>query len=192
MLAQKSMRAASFVPNAVVILIALSACGDPEPVSQRLPSDPQGLCTTCGDCEEHFEVLTARHVQGPVDYPDVPPVGGPHSGCWGTWGVHDTELKTERWVHNLEHGGVVLLYNCENCAADIAKLAAFSSTHERTLVTPYAALPRRFAAVAWEYRLVTECLDLQAFETFYATRFDHGPESIEQAPDPLCAERPEL
>jgi hypothetical protein len=106
--------------------------------------------------------------------------------------VHDTELKTERWVHNLENGGVVLLYHCADCAADIAKLAAFSATHPRTIVTPYPMLPARFAVVAWEYRLVSDCLDLAAFEAFYAARFDHAPESIEQAPDVSCATQPEL
>jgi hypothetical protein len=28
----------------------------------------------------------------------------------GTWGVHDTPVIGDRWVHDLEHGGIVVLY----------------------------------------------------------------------------------
>ena len=107
--------------------------------------------------------------------------------------MHETEVRTERWVHNLEHGGVVLLYHCnDDCETDVQSLRDFVASHPRTLLTSYAALPQRFAAVAWEHRIVSECLDLAAIERFYAARVDHGPESLSDPPPVVCAERPQL
>jgi hypothetical protein len=132
---------------------------------------------------------------GTIDYPDPPPSSGPHNTCWGSWGVQSTPLRPERWVHNLEHGGVVLLYRCEaGCSAELEMLKSFVASHERTILTEYAPLPMpaRFAAVAWGYRLVSDCLDLRAFQAFYAEHFDQGPESISVGPGPECSEFPDL
>lgn len=140
-----------------------------------------------------MQATSAFHVTGQVPYPNLPPTGGDHSGCWDTWGVHEEEVRTERWVHNLEHGGVVLLYRCDDgCPDDVERLRAFVSNHARTLLTPYAKLPRRFGIVAWEHRLLSDCIDEAALERFYAARFDHGLESIDSEPSTICRERPEL
>jgi hypothetical protein len=138
-------------------------------------------------------VTSALHVTGPIDYPDPPPVGGPHHMCWGTWGVHTDVLEAERWVHNLEHGGIVYLDNCpDGCDTEIAQLSALVVSLPRTLLTSYALLPKRFAAVAWGYRLVSDCFDRDAFERFYAEHFDHGRESIADDPPSDCDEFPDL
>jgi hypothetical protein len=132
-------------------------------------------------------VSGASHANGPIAYPDPPPVGGSHNPCWGAWGVHDQPLAAEQWVHNLEHGGVVLLYRCPGgCASDVTRLAAFVRAHPRSLLTEYSSLPKRFALVAWGYRLLTDAIDDAAFEAFYASHFDHAPESIDSPPPSSC------
>jgi hypothetical protein len=164
-------------------------------VSDRysLAVDSGEVCASCGGCEEMLPVRSAQHVSGPVAYPDNPPVGGPHSACWGPWGVQEVPVRVERWVHNLEHGGVVLLYRCEGgCEAELQQLRAFVSAHPRTVLTAYDALPARFAAVSWGFRLLSDCLDLGALESFYAEHYDRGPESIASAPPVQCSEFPEL
>ena len=183
-----------FAPRvAWLVLFALGACAVDRGGRGPLLDGSGGLCSECGACEETLPVTSALHVTGMVDYPDVPPVGGPHSACWGTWGVHDEPLKTERWVHNLEHGGVVFLYRCdEGCDAEIASLKGRVAAHDRTILTQYDALPKRFAALAWGWRLVSDCLDLTAFEAFYEEHYDRGPESISTAPPVQCAEFPDL
>jgi hypothetical protein len=192
---QPSVENRTFSTLLALCALTLGACsqeGDsPKP---REPEVDAGLiCTSCGACEEEIDVTSALHVMGPIDYLDVPPVGGPHSPCWGNWGVQDTPLKPERWVHNLEHGGGVLLYHCpDGCDAEIAELKSFVGDHERTLLTEYDAMTQRFAAVAWEHRLVSDCLDLAAISHFYEVRFNRGPEAISSGPDTVCLERPEL
>ncbi|MSP61755.1 MAG: DUF3105 domain-containing protein [Myxococcales bacterium] len=48
-----------------------------------------------------------------VNYKANPPASGPH---WPEpkppWAAYSTVVPREAWVHNLEHGGIVLLFNC--------------------------------------------------------------------------------
>lgn len=151
------------------------------------PDTPQGLCTACGDCEETQAVTSAMHTNTPVTYPDTPPTSGPHNPCWARWGIHDEPLQAERWVHNLEHGGVVFLHHCpDGCETELTTLRTLASERERTVLAEYTSLPKRFAIVSWGHRLVSDCLDERAFAEFYAKNFDHGPESSAMHPNPSC------
>ncbi len=49
-----------------------------------------------------------------VPYQNDPPSSGPHWPSPAPWGFHQEVVPREWWVHNLEHGGVVLLFNCPN------------------------------------------------------------------------------
>jgi hypothetical protein len=146
------------------------------------------LCASCGGCEQVQTVGTNNyHTTDPITYPDPPPTSGPHNPCWARWGVATVQVLPERWVHNLEHGGIVFLYNCpDGCATDIATLTDLVTAHDRTVLTEYDALPGRFAVVAWGHRLVTSCVDPVAFAKFYTENFDHGSESESDQPDDSC------
>jgi hypothetical protein len=48
--------------------------------------------------------LEFHHVEGPVDYLQSPPVGGPHAETWWDCGVYDEPIRDENAVHSLEHG----------------------------------------------------------------------------------------
>jgi hypothetical protein len=169
------------------LLLVLSAACSSE------PARPTGtVCTTCGDCEEDRPVTSASHVLGPIDYPDPPPAGGDHYPCWTTWGVHTDVVPAERWVHNLEHGGVVYLYRDAAPGADggamsdatVAELTALVQELPRTVLTQYSLLPKAYGVVAWGHRLVSDCMDEKAARDFYAKHFDQAPESIPD--DPSC------
>jgi hypothetical protein len=135
-------------------------------------------CTSCGACVESRAVTSAQHVAGGIDYADKPPFGGSHDPCWTRFGVHEREVADEHWVHNLEHGAVVFLYHCpDGCEDELAALEFLAATRPFVLVMPYADLPTRFGAVAWGHRLLTECFDEGAFETFYELYSDQAPES---------------
>lgn len=133
------------------------------------------------------------HVMGRVDYPDTPPASGPHNGrCWSEWGVQQAEVPPERWVHNLEHGGVVFLYRCdEGCDSELTTLREFVNGHRFTLLTAYAELPTRFAVISWGVRMLSDCLDRDAFAAFYDAHVNRAPESIDSPPAPICASVPD-
>ena len=136
------------------------------------------------------KVTSANHVSGTVDYPDPPPVGGDHNACWAIWGIHKDAVPAERWVHNLEHGGIVFLYNCpDDCGDDAQALSEITDlvgSHPLAIITPYAGMTQKFAMVSWGRRLVTDCIDAQAAAAFYAVHVNHGPEQISDNPAPSC------
>jgi hypothetical protein len=137
--------------------------------------------------EQVVPVTGAAHVNGPLDYPDKPPVGGDHNPCWARWSVYERELSTERWVHNLEHGGVVFLFRCDgDCASEVLAMANVVNTNPQAILTPYAALPTRFAVVAWGVRLTSDCFDLARFQRFYDEHVGHGLEQVSSNPPSSC------
>jgi hypothetical protein len=145
------------------------------------------ICTVCGDCEEAFAVVERKHLVRPIAYPDYPPAGGPHDPCWAPWGVHETPVATARWVHNLEHGGIVYLYQPDDIdPGDLAELTRFVEEHGRTLVAPAPELTTTFAALAWGYRLLSSCFDIAATEQFRNERFARAPENIDGNPPANC------
>lgn len=137
-----------------------------------------GAAPGCGETRlERLPVTDRSHV-AEVAYDELPPVGGDHLDCWADYGVHDEPVAPGNWVHNLEHGAIVVLHDCvDGCAAELAALAAFSAA-QRVLMTPYDGLPTNFAAVAWGHRLTMDCLDMAALMTFYDDHFDMGLESV--------------
>lgn len=48
----------------------------------------------------------------PVTYNSNPPTSGPHNEKWERAGIYDQVLPDEKLVHSLEHGYVIISYNC--------------------------------------------------------------------------------
>jgi hypothetical protein len=184
------MRTFGFTLLLVSSSFASLACNsDHEP---KPPGEP--VCTSCGECEEELSIESAFHVDEPVDYADYPPAGGDHFVCWAVWGAHQRAVVTERWVHNLEHGGVVFLYGCdpeedEECKQARTFFDAFAQEHAFGFSTPKEAdkaMKTRFAALAWGYRLETDCFDEAAFRAFFDAHVNRAPESFATDPSPSC------
>jgi hypothetical protein len=152
------------------------------------------------------------HVQSgdKITYPVCPPASGKHVNKVGygpltpkVYGPDDGSVPNG-WVHNLEHGGLVLLYSCTKGACDakaIADLQAFSSGFPPSAVcgTPAGAvgpviarfeeMPTRFAALLWDRALYLDTLDpakINEFYTRYAERLDSAGKWI-APPEPQCA-----
>jgi hypothetical protein len=174
------MRSASRCFAFSALSLGLGACGNDREEAGDVEGGTTLVTSECG-VEERIAVRGANHVVGGITYPTNPPVGGDHDPCWAPWGVHDVTVPTERWVHNLEHGGVVFLHDCaDGCPGDeknLAELLDFVRTQApggreagHLLSTPYPGLPGRFAAVSWGHRLVLDCIDVQAAVAFYGLR----------------------
>ncbi len=145
------------------------------------------ICTSCGACEQALGQQMFTHRLDAIEYPDPPPAGGDHDPCWARWGVHTEAVPARNWVHNLEHGGVVFLHNCEApCDAELEAFTAIARANMRTLLTPYPDLPSRFALVSWGHRIVSDCVDDEAFQAFYDEHWNRGLESIGADPPAGC------
>ncbi len=142
--------------------------------------------------EEYLPTNDQRHIEGELSYLVYPPPGGPHNACWWEWGVSADEVPEERWIHNMEHGGVVFLYNCpEGCDEEVNQIITEFGDRERVIISPYSHMEWRFAVVAWEYRTLMNCLDIDALKRFYEDRFAKGPEDVAAMPSSGCMENDE-
>src|SRR5438874_915571 len=62
----------------------------------------------------------------PLTFKSDPPASGNHYSTWARSGVYTEPIEKGYWVHSLEHGYVVLLYNCPNgCPDTVQQLRQF-------------------------------------------------------------------
>ncbi len=173
-----------------VALFAGGMCTTAAGCSSREPSifdDQLRVCQDAGTTfvEEVVAPTSASHTEAPQSHDGKPPAGGDHSACWGSWGVHTQPLAPERFVHNLEHGGIVLTYNCpDGCEVERMWLETFASDNDLVVVTRYPELATRFGLSAWNARAFSDCLDPTFVRDFYARRVDRGPEQFALPPPP--------
>ena len=116
-----------------------------------------------------------------------PPTSGPHYGRWPVFRVYEQPVPWGFLLHGLEHGAVVIAYNCpDGCPAEVAAARALHAC-----VSPKAACPRppvivvpdptldvRFAAASWGHFLRARCFDPAPFARFIDAHADRGPESF--------------
>jgi hypothetical protein len=127
-------------------------------------------------------------------YKSYPPTNGPHYSVSGSapdpWGTVDT-LVEGQFVHNLEHGGIVVLYNCpsgSDCTSlknsltnYVQKLAPLEPTYNeaKIIMTPYSnGMQKKVALVAWKYIEFLDSYDQNAITQFYENHVDQGPEAV--------------
>ena len=118
-----------------------------------------------------------------VAWQSDPPHSGPHYPTWEAWGEHETVVPRGNWVHNLEHGGIVLSYRCnDDCEPelDVLREVVAARPELRILLTPDPLLPGadRFAAVSWTWIHRFDAPDLDTLLCFADQHEGHGPEDV--------------
>ena len=87
----------------------------------------------------------AGHYNNPIGlcYDESPPSSGPHRSMWGRWGEYEY-MPPQRYIHNLEHGGIAILYHpcVEKEIVDSLRTLACSRPDDdggefRWVLTPY-------------------------------------------------------
>ncbi len=96
-----------------------------------------------------FEIESGNHVDGPVEYPQTPPVGGNHSREWQNCGVYTEPLANEPAVHALEHGAVWITYDAPLDPVEVDTLAGYAANQTHVLVSPFEGLPAPIVTSAW-------------------------------------------
>ncbi len=125
---------------------------------------------------ETFEVTSATHTTDPVDYPQDPPVGGPHDPSWQRCMVYDAPVRKENAVHSQQHGAVWITYQPDLPESDREILAELAEGQQYLLISPYPGLKDPVVASAWGAQLRLDDVNdprLQAFIDRYA---GNGPE----------------
>jgi hypothetical protein len=99
-----------------------------------------------------------------------PPTSGPHYAVPAIFGRYEEELEPARVVHNLEHGGIFILYGNKVPDATVEQLIGFYDDHKTgTIMAPLNRLGEKFALGAW-------VVDGDIDNAFLAkcTQFDEG------------------
>ena len=169
-------------------LFVLVGCGDP--VGSRPLHYELG---TCGVVDILDEDVGDHVAQGStIEWSTNPPTSGPHFSLWAAWDRSYGTLDRGFWVHNLEHGAVVLAHRCDaGCPDEIAQLAAAvlalpedakceAPIRARALVVADPLLPddRSFAAIAWGALYSASCVDPDAIAEFAGDFYGRAPENL--------------
>lgn len=156
-------------------LALASACG-----SSTTPDQPK-------DCSavalNHVAGGATTHVAS-CDDPSAcgngqnPPTGGPHCSTPLNCRSFSSEQKVCSWVHNLEHGHAVLLYNCPDGCPDIVDgLNQLRLDRTRVLITPDSSLPTKVGAVVWGYSWTGDAFDANAINCLLTHQDEEAPEA---------------
>lgn len=102
------------------------------------------------------------------------------------WGVHEEFLADEIRLHNLEHGGVGVHYNCpDGCDELVGQLTEIVDRSRdgglKVLLSPYPDMPTKISLTAWTF--------IDAFDEFDEERvkdFIRSHESSQNAPEPTA------
>ncbi|MGH8932003.1 MAG: DUF3105 domain-containing protein [Egibacteraceae bacterium] len=124
-----------------------------------------------------FEVTSRDHVEGNIDYPQDPPVGGPHNPVWQNCGFYDELVPKETAVHSMEHGAVWITYAPDLPADQVETLQSLAA-QPYVLVTPYQGLPAPVVASAWGKQLQVESAADPQLASF-VDEFANGPQTPE-------------
>jgi len=143
-----------------------------------------------GDCEiETFPPLARDHVEElPADYEynSVPATSGLHSAQTAIWNLYDQPVPQINYVHNLEHGGVVVQYGSEVPDSTVAQIAEWYQEDTRGLiVAPLSpdheeedpTLANKVVLVSWTHMMRCSTFDEEAFDTFSDDYRGDAPEA---------------
>jgi Protein of unknown function (DUF3105) len=117
-----------------------------------------------------------------------PPTSGPHYAIAAIFGIYEDELEMARVVHNLEHGGIYILYGKNVPDATVEQLRAFYDDHKTgTIMAPLDRLGNTFALGAWvvdgdtHNGFLAKCTTFNenATATFFRSLQFRGPERFD-------------
>jgi hypothetical protein len=166
---------------------------------------------SCAVKIESPPLLPGNHVDIGTDittWDSNPPSSGDHYPIWAAFQEYTTPVPRGYYVHDLEHGAVVLLYNCSllgdagldpdggdagdaatPCDALVAGLRQVvasmptdplcdPSIRVRYVLTPDPLIAYPVAAAAWGWTYNASCLDVPTLEAFAQDHYAQGPEDF--------------
>lgn len=120
----------------------------------------------------------------PVAYNSTPPTSGPHYESIVPWGILREPQRYERLVHNLEDGGVVIYYQCEDGCPELVDqleeiVASYLSADRHIVLAPndpawrsgagellHQDMEARIALAAWQRLDKFDEVDAERIQAF--------------------------
>ena len=168
-----------FIAVAALIVIAAAAVGIGFIVSGGDDDGDSGAVGGSGDCRRQtFPALEANHVgELPDDYEynSIPATSGFHDAQTAIWNLYDEPVPQINYVHNLEHGGVVVQYGSGVPASAVTQVADwYQQDTNGLIVAPLAPeleeeapnLADKLVLTSWTHMMTCTTFDEGAFDDF--------------------------
>jgi hypothetical protein len=121
----------------------------------------------------------------PINYKSYPPASGTHYPEPTKAGFYPTPLPEGTFVHNLEHGYIVVLYKPSLDAASQQQLRQIVQDFPKSkfgtvklVVAPYDKMDAPITALAWDWKQPLDIFDRDQLVQFYRAHVDRGPEDL--------------
>ncbi len=126
----------------------------------------------------------------PITWSTNPPATGEHYAVWAQFDRSYTSLDRGYWLHDAEHGAIVLLYNCPtDCPDVVAGLIGVAQRmaidhgctlpiRHRAIVAADPLIPTQVGAVAWDVSYTATCVDAAYLDAFAHDHYEMGPEDF--------------
>ena len=134
---------AAFVVLALAVVVPV--------VIQRLRAGQEAAVAADLSEVRDYPDLPRDHVEGDVDYAQVPPVGGKHDPVWLDCGAYDAPVRDENAVHDLEHGSVWITYRPDLDTAGLRTLTEVLP--QNGILSPFDGLPAPVVVTVWGRQL---------------------------------------
>ena len=115
----------------------------------------------------------------PGGYSTSPPTSGPHSTQVANWGEQG-QVPEILQVHALEHGGVLVQYNCPTaCRELISQLRSITEKYDsKVILAPYTNMDSLIALTSWGKIDLLDEFDRERIEEFVDKNRNHAPENV--------------
>jgi uncharacterized protein DUF3105 len=174
--------------------LCVAGCGDdgPHVQSSVVPVTQSGPTGDCSVVQRSYAGGSSEHLAecSDIRYATSPPVFGDHYPVWAAYQTYDFAVPLGYLVHDLEHGAMVIFYDCpDGCDDEVASAQAFidalpddprcgADVRLQVILVPRPGLGSRWAASTWGHSLNADCLDPQAFAQFYRDHHAQGRENL--------------
>lgn len=180
---------------------ACSTQTEPAPAAAPLPNGSPG---PLGQVQSD---MGRNHIIAPANqrYAACPPASGPHypppdGPIPARYYSPDDATLPEGWIHNLEHGGLVVLYSCDKGACDAPTQQALQDLFKSfpdspvckkpkgnigPVITRFEEMQKPIAALLWGRVLFQDKLDTAQILEYFRTQAElHNPEPQCARPSP--------
>lgn len=112
-------------------------------------------------------------------YSTTPPTSGSHSSQTPSWG-EQREVPEILQVHALEHGGVLVQYNCPTGCRDLVQqLRSITRNYSsKVILAPYSRMSSGIALTSWGKIDLLDKFDQERIEEFVKKNRNRAPESV--------------
>lgn len=112
------------------------------------------------------------------DYETNPPTSGPHDPQPAPWGSYREPVETEKLVHNLEHGGIIVHYKDLGDSEVDALENLVDSYRNGVISNPNDSIDAPIAIASWTKSMECEQYSSEVIHGYVSQECNKGPEKL--------------